>query len=432
MVSLASQLALHPEILASISDEDLAELEYDWLFWARPNQIEPEEFKSGLAQAWLLLSGRGWGKTRTGSETTNDRVRRGDARNIALVGQSVADVRDVMVEGPSGLVQTSHPRCRAVYQSSRRRVIWPNGAVAHLYTAEDPDQLRGPQHDFAWCDEIAAWPHLSLDATWSNLMFGLRIGRAQVMITTTPRPIKIIKDLIKRTTTYLTRGTTYENLENLSESYRDNVIAPYEGTRLGRQELLAEVLEDTPGAMWTYEIIERNRVAEAPSLKSIAVAVDPTGSSEGHEVGITVGGLGYDDLGYLLADLSMQGRPDDWANRALAAYDFYEADCIVVETNYGGEMVANTIHSLRPSAPVREVRAARGKSIRAEPISLLNEQNRIKFVGTFPLLEDQLTSWVPEDGPNDRLDSYVWLFTHLAPPRKHSGRLWIAGEEDVA
>lgn len=424
MTSLAYEASRRPEVLKDLSDEDMLKLEYDWQFWARPNQLEPQGFIEGMFHIWMLMAGRGFGKTRVGSETVNKRVEENRARFVGLVAPTAADARDVMVEGPSGIVTVSKPWFKAKYYPSKRKIEWPNGAEAHLYSAEDPDQLRGPQHDLAWCDELAAWPHLVQQEVWDNLMFGLRQGAAQAIITTTPRPIKLVRDLVKRPTTYVTKGSTYENLGNLSDVFRSEVVTRYEGTRLGRQELYAEILDDTPGALWTWPMLDSNRVREAPPLKQVGIAVDPAGSREGHEIGIMAGGCSYDGQGYLLGDYSLHGTPDQWGNAVLRAFDRHEADVIIVETNFGGEMVANVIRQLRPSAPIQEVRASRGKTVRAQPVSMLNERNLIHHVGSFSLLEDQLTTWLVEEGPNDRMDAYVWLWSYLMPAHVR-GRMWF-------
>lgn len=425
MVSLASEVAKNPDLLKDFTDEDLLRLEYDWAFWARANQVEPQEFIDGIYLIWLLMAGRGFGKTRTGAETVNKRVKEGRAKRIALVAPSAADARDVMVEGPSGIVTIAPPWFKPHYSPSKRRVEWPNGSIATIYSAEDPDQLRGPQHDLAWCDELAAWPRVSQQDTWDNLMFGLRVGAAQCIITTTPRPIKLIRELMKRTTTYVTKGSTYENLGNLSATFREQIVNTYEGTRLGRQELYAEVLDDTPGALWTWPMLDNYRVKECPPLKRVGISIDPAGSREGHEIGICAGGLAFDGQGYFIGDYSMHGTPDEWGQAAIHAYDKHEADFIVVETNFGGEMVANVIHNIRPTIKVIEVRASRGKAIRAEPVSMLNERGLIHHVGNYSTLEDQLTTWLVEEGPNDRLDAYVWLWTELMPSQVR-GRIWFA------
>lgn len=425
--SLAMYIADHPELLKDFSDEEILKLEYDWEgFWARPNQLEPEEIITSEKQIWLVLSGRGFGKTRMGSETTNKRVKDGRARNIGLIAASAADARDTMVLGQSGIVETSPPWFKAVYHSSKRSVEWPNGAVAHLYSAEDPDQLRGPQHDWVWCDELAAWPHLNIQPAWDNMIFGLRQGKAQCMVTTTPRPIEIVRNLIIKPSAHITRGSTYENLANLATTFREEVVAAYEGTRLGRQELYAEILTDNPDALWTAENLDkcRVRIEDLPVLKRKAVAVDPAGSRKGHEVGIVAGGIAFDGQGYLTRDESMNGTPNEWALKVLQVYDEEEADVIVIENNFGGEMVSSAIRAIRPEAPIVEVRASRGKQIRAQPVSLLNERGLIHHVGYFSKLEDQLTTWLIEEGPNDRLDAYVWLWTHLMSGIV-KGRVWF-------
>lgn len=426
MTSLALEAARNPSILEGLSDEELLKLEYDWAFWARENQLEPEEFVSGIYNIWLVLSGRGFGKTRIGAETTNKRVKAGSAKNIGLIAASAADARDTMVLGQSGLVEVSPPWFRPVYHPSKRSVEWPNGAVAHLYSAEDPDQLRGPQHDWVWMDEIAAWARNNIQETWDNAMFGLRQGLAQAIVTSTPRPIEIIRDLNGRPNVYVTRGSTYENIMNLAPSFRDEVVRTYEGTRLGRQELYGEILTDNPDALWTSENLDLNRILreDMPVLKRKAVAVDPAGSRKGHEVGIVAGGIAFDGQGYLTKDASMNGTPNQWGTRVLEVYDEEECDIIVIENNFGGEMVTNTIRNLRPEAPIIEVRASRGKQIRAQPVSLLNERNLIHHVGYFPKLEDQLVTWLIEEGPNDRLDAYVWLWTHLMASQV-KGRIWF-------
>ena len=429
MVSLAHEVATkHPHLLNELSDEELLKLEYDWKFWARPNQLEPEHFSDGFYQIWMIMTGRGFGKNRSASEAINDRVEQGKIKSVALVAPTAADARDIVVMGDSGIVTRSKPWFKAQFMPSKRRVEWPNGAHAIIYSAEDPEQLRGHNSDFAYLDELASWNHLTIQQAFDNLMFGLRLGSAQAIITTTPRPIKIIRELVKDSQVYVTRGSTYENLHNLAPAYRQRIVSRYEGTRLGRQELYAELLDDTPGALWHYETIERNKVSrdDVPPLKRIAIGVDPAGSRDGHEVGIIAGGVSYTDEGYCLGDYSMSGTPEQWGQRAIYAYDLHEADCIVVETNFGGEMVANVIHNIRPEIYVVEVRASRGKRVRAEPVSMLSERDLIHHVRDADLhqLEDQLTTWLLEEGPNDRLDAYVWTFTELMPAHV-KGKLWF-------
>lgn len=427
MTSLAYEASKNPHILEGFSEADLLKLEYDWGFWARPDQIEPIEFVEQEYLAWLILAGRGWGKSKTGAETTNNRVKNGTASRIGLIAPSAADARDVMVEGPSGIVTISPPWFKAKFEPSKRRVIWPNGATATIYSAEDPDQLRGPQHDWIWMDELAAWPHLTMQEVFDNAMFGLRQGRAQYMVTTTPRPIELVRNLVKRDSVYVTKGSTYDNLHNLSTSFREQVVTQYEGTRLGRQELNAEILDDNPDALWTIAMIEDNRIkpTEVPPLKRIGIAVDPMGSRKGHEIGIVAGGIAYDGQGYLLRDASASGvKPAEWGKIVCDLYHELEADFVVMENNFGGDMVANVIINIDPTIPIKEVRASRGKTVRAEPVSMLYERGVIHHAGMFSKLEDQLTTYLPEEGANDRLDANVWLWTYLRPARV-KGAVWF-------
>jgi predicted phage terminase large subunit-like protein len=368
------------------------------------------------------LAGRGFGKTRTGAEWVREQVKTGKCSRLALVAQDAGDARDVMVEGESGILAISPPNNRPKYEPSKRRLTWPNGAMATLYAADDPDALRGPQHDGAWLDELAKWKYAQ--EAWDNLMMGLRLGtNPQAVITTTPRPMSIIKQLMKRAhpqegdgTVVLTKGSTYENLGNLSPAFRQ-IIERYEGTRLGRQELEAEVLEDVEGALWTLAQIDKLRVTQAPDLSRIVVAIDPavTSTAESDETGIVVAGKGIDKHYYVLADESM-GRvaPAVWAARAVNAYHDHKANVIVAEANNGGDMIRDLIRTVDPKVPVIKVHASRGKLTRAEPISMLYEQGRVHHAGTFPHLEDQMCNYVPGDGDSpDRMDSLVWALTQL-------------------
>ena len=287
---MAESIALLPEserqkILSDLSDDEIQQLEYDWKFWARPNQLPPK----GDWQYWLVLSGRGWGKSRVGAEWIRDRVESEKARRIALVAPTAADARDTMVEGESGILSVCPPWNRPVYEPSKRRLTWPNGAIALLFSAEEPDRLRGPQHDTAWCDEIAAWKYP--EKTWDMLQFGLRLGDdPRAAITTTPRPIPLVKNILNDASTHVTRGSTYENLSNLAPAFIDVIISRYEGTRLGRQELNAEILDDNPDALWTRQMIEDARVSKVPNLLRIVVGVDPavTSNEASADTGIVV------------------------------------------------------------------------------------------------------------------------------------------------
>lgn len=321
-----------------------------------------------------------------------------------------------MVEGESGILAISPPWARPLYEPSKRRVTWPNGSMVTVYTADEPDRLRGPQHHWAWCDELAAWRYPD---AWDMLMFGLRLGSdPRVVVTTTPKPIKLVRDLISSPTTAVTTGSTYENLANLAPAFRDAIISRYEGTRLGRQELLAELLDDVPGALWTRSIIESCRVRETPELVRIVVAIDPavTSGEDADETGIIVAGLGVDGHGYVLADRSVHlASPETWARRAVVAYREFTADRIVAEVNNGGEMVELTLRTVDRSVSYRAVHASRGKRVRAEPVAALYEQGRIHHVGAHPTLEDQMCQFVPEgsDISPDRVDALVWAMTDL-------------------
>lgn len=353
---------------------------------------------------------------------------RGRASRVALVAETAADARDVMVEGDSGVLGVHPKDFRPIYEPSKRRLTWPNGAVASLFNATEPDQLRGPQHDLAWCDELAKWRYAQ--ETWDMLQFGLRLGEdPRQLITTTPRPIVLLRNIMQDKRTVVTRGSTYENASNLAKPFLDNIKAKYEGTRLGRQELDAEVLDDVPGSLWTREMLDRSRKGKAatlPDMQRIVVAIDPAGKSQETaisdgtaETGIVVCGIGVDGRGYLIDDLSCSLSPMGWARRALSGYDLHNADAFVVETNQGGDMVKQTIHSVRPGVPVIEVHASRGKVTRAEPIAALYEQGRISHVGAFPTLEDQMVLFTPlgiaGETTGDRVDALVWGFTQLFP-----------------
>ena len=416
--------------LARLSDETKAELLTHWPFWARPNQLAPD----GNWLTWVILAGRGFGKTRCGSEWVRQMVcgptplAKGKASRVAIVAETAADARDVMVEGQSGILGV-HPKAfRPTYEPSKRRLTWPNGASATLFNATEPDQLRGPQHDLGWCDELAKWRYAQ--ETWDMLQFGLRLGDdPRQLITTTPRPIALLKKIMADSRTVTTRGSTYDNSANLAKTFLDNIKAKYEGTRLGRQELEAEVLDDVPGSLWTREGIDkhrRKRGDKLPDMQRVVVAIDPAGKSqetaisEGTaETGIVVAGLGVDGRGYLLDDQTCSLSPNGWARRALAAYDTYSADAIVVETNQGGDMVKMAVRSVRDTVSVIEVHASRGKVTRAEPIAALYEQGRISHVGTFAELEDQMVLFTPMgiagETTGDRVDALVWAFTQLFP-----------------
>jgi phage terminase large subunit-like protein len=375
-----------------------------WRDVARAAQVAPD----GDWTVWAFVGGRGAGKSRAGAEWVHEQVAAG-RRRIALVGPTAGDVRDVMVEGESGILNCG--RVRPNYEPSKRRLTWPNGAIATTYSADEPERLRGPQHDASWCDEIAAWRY---PAAWDMLMFGLRLGeRPQVMATTTPKPTKLVRDLLGQAV--VTRSTTYDNLANLAPTFREQILARYEGTRLGRQELLGELLEDVPGALWSRDLIERSRGTAPDDLSRIVVAIDPavTSGEQSDATGIVVVGT-IQNVGYLLEDLSGRFPPEQWANLAVDAYRRWGADRIVAEANNGGDLVASVLRAVDRNIPVRLVRASRGKRARAEPVSALYEQGRVVHAGTFPELEDELCMWTPDTTESpDRMDALVWGLSDL-------------------
>ena len=412
-----------------------------WDFWGRPSQIPPV----GDWAIWLILAGRGFGKTRTGSEWIRSiacgatPLSGGKYRRIALVAETAADARDVLVEGESGILAVHPPAFRPTYEPSKRRLTWPNGAIATLFNGTEPDQLRGPQFDAAWIDELAKYRYAQ--ETWDMLQFGLRLGDdPRQVITTTPRPIKTLKDILVEPGIVVTKGSTYDNKANLAPKFLAKVEARYAGTRLGRQELDAEVLDDAPNALWSRAKLDAKRLAKdtkLPDMQRIVVAIDPASEgggdgdvSGGAETGIVVAGLGVDGRGYVLDDLTTAADPNGWATRAIKAYDDYDADVIVAEKNQGGAMVEAVIRSAAAvgdkgktirgkTLPVILVHASRGKVTRAEPIAALYEQGRVSHVGAFPALEDQMVVFTPfgiEGGTTgDRVDALVWALTQLFP-----------------
>jgi phage terminase large subunit-like protein len=339
-------------LFEGLSQEQLEAVMHDWRLWRRPKQITPE----GNWRVWLILAGRGFGKTRTGSEWVREQVELGKAGHIALVGATAADVRDTMIEGESGILSIFPDNERPRYEPSKRRITFHNGAMATAFSADEPDRLRGPNHDLAWCDELAAWRYPD---AWDMLIFGLRIGEhPQALVTTTPRPTRIIRDLVHRKDVIVTHGSTFENKTNLAASFFEEIIERYEGTRLA--------------------------------------GIDEAGH------------------GYILEDVSKRGTPLEWANEAVAAYHRLKADRIVAEANQGGDMIRHTLNTVDRNIPLRLVHASRGKRVRAEPIAALYEQHKVHHVGSFPDLEDQLCSWVPDVSASpDRLDALVWALTEL-------------------
>lgn len=363
-------------------------------------------------RTWLFMGGRGAGKTRAGAEWVLAQVRAGK-RRMALIAPTAADARDVMVEGDSGVLTIARDGERPLYEPSKRRLTWKNGALATTYSADEPERLRGPQHDALWADELGAWRY---PAAWDMALLGLRLGDdPRACVTTTPRPTALVRALIKNSTTAVTTSTTYANRANLAAAFFEQIVAQYEGTRLGRQEINAELLEDTPGALWTLGQIDSTRKEKAPELKRIVVALDPaaTSTEESDETGLIVAGVGTDGHGYVLADASLRATPHGWATAAWDAFKIWKADRVVAEVNNGGEMVEHTLRTVSHSLPYRAVRASRGKQTRAEPVAALYEQGKVHHVGTFVKLEDQMSTWTPGDRSPDRMDALVWALSEL-------------------
>ncbi len=410
--------ALSPEqreaFLRSLSNAEASALRWDWRFWARPDQLPPP----GDWRIWLVLAGRGWGKTKTISQWCLMQIEAGLGRGAAIA-RTAADLRDVLVEGPAGILACSPPWSRPAFEPSKRRIVFPNGATIHLFSAEESDALRGPEHAFLVADEIVTWDGGGR-AAFDMAVMGLRLGdNPRMAIATTPRPTPLIRELVARPDVHVTRGTTWQNASNLPPSFLTGLRERYAGTRLGRQELEAELLTDTPGALWTYAMIEQARhpPVDRGMLRRIVVGIDPAGgtSEEAGETGIIVAGRDTANNFYVLEDGSLKGTPHEWASRAIALYRKWQADAVAIETNFGGDMVTATLRMVDANVRVKTVRATRGKLLRAEPVAALFEQGRARHCGAFPALENQMTSysadWV---GPSpDRLDAMVWAAHEL-------------------
>ena len=423
------------DFVDALSPEDLRWLLdplFDWENeWARAEQQEP----LGAWRVWLILAGRGYGKTRTGAEWIRKQVELGVAKRIALVGRTTADVRDVMIEGESGLLAVSHPYMRPLYEPSLRKLTWFNSdggirASALCYSAGEPGLLRGPQHDAAWCDELASW---RLKEAWDNLMLGLRLGvHPKCVVTTTPKPTALLRDLMARASTTITGGSTFDNVRNLAPGFIEDVTDRYEGTHLGRQELYAEVLDESEGALWKRAWINDHRwdkstQGDYPDLDGLVIAIDPAGTRKetSSETGIVIVGRAQmvEADGkerphfFVLEDRSGRYSPDGWGRLAVNGYYDYDGDCVIGEQNNGGEMVESTVRNVDETVPYEEVWASRGKAPRAVPVAGLYEQGRVHHVGLFRELEDQLCQWEPGEGTEspDRLDAAVWGITHLMP-----------------
>jgi phage terminase large subunit-like protein len=371
------------------------------------------------------MAGRGYGKTRTGAETARQWVKDG-FQYVNLIGATADDARDIMVQGESGILAICPPWDRPEYKPSQRKLVWPSGAESLIFTADEPERLRGKQHEKLWADELAAWRY---PEAWDQAKFGLRLGISpQAIITTTPRPTKLVREIIADSATHITRGNTMDNRANLAPSFFDAILKRYQGTRIGRQEIDGELLDDNPGALFRRGDIDAGRVKAAPSLTRIVVAIDPavTNTEDSDETGIVVAGI--DGLGetHILADLSERNTPDGWARTAVKAYHDYNADRIIAEVNNGGDLVASVVRAVDRNVSYKEVRASRGKMIRAEPVAALYEQHKVHHVGSLPVLEDQMCEWNPADASAtspDRMDAMVWAITELVVADNNTGIL---------
>jgi phage terminase large subunit-like protein len=427
-------LALEPDErraqLARMSHAQRKRLSRHWRLWAHDGQVPP-----ALGwHTWMIMAGRGYGKTRAGAEWVREIAENNPAARIALVGASLGEARRVMVEGESGLLAIARPKWRPVYEPSKRQLTWPNGAMATLYSAGEPESLRGPQHGHAWCDEIAKWDQAGgrAEAAWDNLMLGLRLGLApSAVATTTPRAVALVKRLLGQSDVLVTRGTTADNKDNLPPGFLRQVRAQFGRSLLGRQELYGELIEEIEGALWSRALLEdcREDSASAPERR-VVIGVDPPASAGGDACGIIVCALGQDGIARVLADCSVRKpTPEKWARAVAMAARGWKADRVIAEANNGGEMVRSVLHAADISLPVRLVHASRGKTARAEPVAALYESGRVRHVGQLPQLEDELCGLMAGggyEGPGrspDRADALVWALSELMLGRRSEPRV---------
>lgn len=422
--------------LRELSDEERDELRYHWRVWARQQQLPP----AGDWRTWLIMAGRGFGKTRAGAEWVRSVADADPAARIALVAASLGEARAVMVEGDSGVIAVGTPRRIPVFEPSLRRLTWPNGAQATLYSAGEPESLRGPQHSHAWCDEVAKWDNVSgrAERTWDNLLLGLRLGEhPRILASTTPRAVRLLQRLLggeEHGDVAVTRGATEDSHDNLPERFIHDIRREYGGSLLARQELDGELIADLPGALWTRALLETCREASASAQPvRIVIGVDPPASAEGDECGIVVCALGEDRVARVLADASVaQPTPERWARAVAQAAAIWSADRVVAEANQGGAMVASVLLAAEISLPLKLVHARTGKAARAEPVAALYEAGRVRHAGMFPALEDQLCGLMSGgryEGPGrspDRADALVWSLNELMLTTRAQPRVWLA------
>ena len=419
LLSQAEKLLLLPrekrqEILSGLSEKECSTVRYDWNFWGRPEQHAPS---GDDWDVWFLLGGRRGGKTLSGAEWVQENAARPKEVG-AIIGETAAEVRDVMIEGPSGILATAKPWNPVQYFPSKRRLVWPRtGTWATTYSGDEPNQLRGPGVHWLWADEFCKFKYP--EECWNQMNMILSAGKhPKACMTTTPRPIQILKDIISDIRTKLVTWSTYRNIRNVAKTFINRILRLYEGTTLGKQELHAVILDDTEGALWTQKLLDITRVKSVPNIVKKCVAVDPPGGIV-TECGIVVVGLGEDGQGYVLDDMSIAGTPHTWASQVIAACAKHDTNIVVAETNHGGKMVGYTINNeatyTNAIIQLEEVHASVGKKARAQPVSSLSEQNRLHLVGSLGPLESELTTWIPDSGmdsPN-RLDAMVWGVTYL-------------------
>lgn len=420
------------DALTRLSKREQEELAWHWRLWARAEQTAP----SGDWRVWVIMAGRGFGKTRAGAEWVRQVAATDPEARIALVGASLGEARAVMIEGESGILAVSPPRRRPRFEPSLRRLTWPNGAQAVLYSAGEPESLRGPQHSHAWCDEIAKWSNVAGKAqkAWNNLLLGLRLGeKPRVLATTTPRAVPLLRRVLKEDGLHLTKGSTYDNADNLPERFISDVRRAFGKSLLGRQELDGELIEDVAGALWSRALIESRRESGVPEPPvRVVIGVDPPASATGDACGIIVAGLGADGAARILADASVSTpSPERWARAVADAARVWAADRVVAEANQGGAMVESVLRAADLSLPIRLVHASKGKVARAEPVAALYEAGRVRHAGIFPELEDELcglTVGGGYEGPGrspDRADALVWALTELMLGRPSRPRVWV-------
>lgn len=422
------------DLLKHLTESEAMTILYDWPFWARQDQIQPDGLGKDGRFIWMTLAGRGWGKTRTGAEWVIDKVMNHGYRRVSLVGAAADEVRDIMIEGESGIISSSPPWFMPEHIPSKKLIVWPNGARASVYYGTEPEKSRGAQSDLVWMDELCKYQYPQ--ETYDNIMFGLRLGDNPLcLITTTPKPIQIIRERVKDDRCIVTRGKTTDNERNLARPFIDSVIRKYAGTRLGRQELDGEILDDNPYALWKRTNIDATRIqpGQMPDLRRIIIPIDPavTSNESSDDTGLIPVGEGRapdipnvqnPDLThyYVLEDATLKGTPLEWGAAAVDRFKYWRADKIIAEVNNGGDLVEANIRNIDRGVPYDKVHASRGKYVRAEPIAALYEQGRVHHVGFFPSLEDELCEWVPGEKSPNRLDSLVWGISYMSEKESSS------------